>query len=203
MVEKKKIKIGIDFDGVIVKLATGLDPRRALKAFLPNIPEVIEQINFLKNQDGVDVLGIYTTRPNWLRGWQTAFHIRKTGIPVERVVYTANSHQNKIKALLLDAAGLDKDSLTVDKAQIAARNMGEVVLIDDSILKAINGARKLYKLPEMRPLIERLTLVAFNVNQKKVSEAVSDNDPFRVIFMRGWADTQQMLDKIRNINGEI
>lgn len=98
MPEAGRIKVGIDYDGVVIKKAKNWElPRRMSKMGLPNRPGVVEAINALSMEPDVDVLGVYTARPEWMRRRQTANQIRRRGIPAETVTHTTNSPKAKIK----------------------------------------------------------------------------------------------------------
>lgn len=196
MVEVPRIKVGIDYDGVIVKKAKGWDlPRRASKMGLPNLPGAIEGIDALRTAEDVDIMGVYTVRPEWLRRGQTDRQIRRRGLPIEKVTHTTNSSKEKIKALLYDAT---QHATNNDRAEDFTLDF-QVVLIDDSVEKIVAGARQLYKEnPNYRNLLRRFTLAAFNSRQQEQLKGMIVPNVVHVVTMQNWSDVGRMLDTVRS-----
>jgi len=164
----KCIKVGIDYDGVIVKKPSSWDlPRRASKVALPTIPGVIEGINFLRSQQDVDVIGVYTARTKWLRKWQTERDVNKRSIPIEKITYSTNSSKKKIAELLIDALAEEDPSGLTDE-YIPRTDVRRVVLIDDSIDEVVGAARQLaQEHPEFRKLLPFSHLSHLTLNNQK------------------------------------
>lgn len=73
----------------------------------------------------------------------------------------------------------------------------QVVLIDDSISKVVEGAKELSaEKPFMRPLMERFTLAAFGASPDRV-EGLIVPGVVHVVSMPGWADTGNVIREVR------
>ena len=213
MFERMAYQVGIDYDGVFIKKAKPLDfPRRATKFGLPSMPGVIDGVNFLNNQRGVNVLGVYTVRPQWLREGQTRRQVLRRNFPVERIVHTTNSPADKIRHLLYDAtdqSGLVK-SPSYDKKtehfqdewlrrRINTFGLNQIILIDDSTQKIIDAAKQLYEeRPGIRPLLERFTHIAFNPKQPEQFEGLIIPRVIHVVTMRDWSEIERVMGQIRS-----
>ncbi len=180
------IKVGIDYDGVIVKKAHSLDfVRRPTKLFLPTLHGVIEGIDYLNVQSDVDVLGIYTVRPRWLREIQTREQVERRKIPIKDIIHAKDSSKGKIEALLTDV-------------WVEGGVIEQIVLIDDNVQKVVDGARQLYdEKPQLRYLLARFTLAAFNPQQPEQIKGMIVPGVVHIVEMRDWADVVRMLDHVR------
>lgn len=194
MIEGQRMKVGIDYDGVVIKKAKDYDLyRRATKFALPTLPGVLEGLDVLRNQSDVDVMGIYTVRPEWLRRGQTDRQVRRRNIPIERITHTTNSSKAKIEALLEDSL-LGWGPNTVSEFS----EVGRVVLIDDSAQKIVDGAQQLYdEKPGLRHILERFTLVAFNPKQPERLKGMIIPGVVHVVSMQSWKDVGRMLNEVR------
>jgi hypothetical protein len=203
MAERGRIGLGIDYDGVIVEKPKSWDMfRRPTKMGLPTHPDAIENISLLAAQPDVDLLGVYTVRPEWLRREQTERQIRRRGIPVEKVTHTTNSSENKIEALLLDAVGIDRNAPQVEDL-VVPDNINQIVLIDDSVAKVVSGAIALYDHKQhLRPLLGKFTLAAFNSEQPEQVRDLTVPGKIHVVTMRNWSETGKMLNEVRELPGE-
>lgn len=204
MVEgNSRIKIGIDYDGVVIKKASSWDiPRRASKMGLPNLPGAIEGIDYLQSQQDVDVMGVYTVRPEWLRKRQTDRQIRRRQIPLEKVTHTTNSPKEKIKALLMDSLeGFRPREISVREVEEELiRRIGKIVLVDDSIQKVVDGAKELlWEHPAFIPLLKRFVLVAFNPKQPEKLQGMIVPGVVHIVSMRSWNDVRGVLNNIRSL----
>lgn len=214
--ERRSIHVGIDYDGVIVKKPKGWDlPRRTSKMGLPTLPDTTEGLTNLYESSDVDVLGVYTVRPKWLREGQTRRQIEYRGIPLYRVTHSTNSSMEKVAAVLTDSLddtawsqGQNKEDFLLDdlieKGLLTGNGkVGRIVLIDDSPRKVIEGALQLAEeRPNLIPLLERFTLAAFD--PKLSADLAGDIFPdsgIHVVTMRGWKDTGRMLDEVRSQMG--
>lgn len=198
MPEKGRIKIGIDYDGVVVRKYPKRNPRNWVKGrFVPVLDGAVEEMGRLNGQTDVDVLGFYTVRPEWFRGGQTRKQIGKKNIPVERVVHTANSYKAKVEALLLDAAGVKQGDM-LGRSFVPA-DVRAIVVIDDRPEKIVVGAEELAEeKPHLQPLMTKLTLAAFEPKQPERVRQLAVPGIIRVVLMEdGWASTRQMLEEVR------
>ncbi|HVF69491.1 MAG TPA: hypothetical protein VNA13_02900, partial [Xanthomonadales bacterium] len=171
---------------------------RTSKMGLPNVPGAVEGLDALTAEPDVDVLGVYTVRPEWLRRGQTDRQIRRRGIPVEKVTHSTNSPAAKIEALLLDGSGFNAGRLSHDEIMHGV-DVRQIVLIDDSVSKVVAGAVELAEeKPELRRHMELFTLAAFSSKPEDELRGLSVPGVINVVPMRGWANTARMLDKVRN-----
>ncbi|MFH1826992.1 MAG: hypothetical protein ABH812_00985 [bacterium] len=210
-VERAPIQVGIDYDGVFIEKAKSHDIfRRATKFALPSLPGVVEGVNFLRRQPDVNVFGVYTVRPEWLREGQTKRQVLKRDYPVERIVHTTNSPKDKIRQLLFASVGFDKvassqtfdDSYLHERLQRRAERFGlkRIILIDDSTQKIVDATKQLYdEEPEIRPLLERFTHIAFNPKQPGQFEGLIIPGVIHVITMRNWSEIRKVTEQIRQI----
>ena len=199
MPERGRIKLGVDYDGVVVRKPKSYDLlRRTSKMGLPNVAGAIKGLDALRAEPDVDFLGIYTVRPEWLRRGQTDRQIRRRGIPVERVTHTTNSPKAKIEALLLDGSGYNAGRLSHDEIMLGI-DVRQIVLIDDSVSKVVAGAVELAaEKPELRRHMELFTLAAFSSKDPEELHELSVPGVINVVSMRGWADARKMLDEVRS-----
>jgi hypothetical protein len=190
MHEKGQITfIGIDIDGTIVhKPEKHNFFKRMTKIGLKPHFGVTEGIDYLNRQEDVVVLGAYTVRPEWLRKEQTIRQLETHEIPIENVTHSTNSYKAKIEALLMDSQNYN-----------GGKNIGEIVLIDDSIEKVVEAAFELAdERPDLKSLMEKLKLVAFNPEQ--TADQVGDVIPgvIHIVTMKSWSDVKKMLENVRS-----
>mgnify|MGYP001582781661 CR=1 FL=1 len=210
MLERRPYKVGIDYDGVFIKKAKSYDiPRRATKFGLPSMPGVVEGVNFLREQPDVDLLGVYTVRPQWLREGQTRKQVIKRGYPVERIVHTSNSPTDKVRELLYDSVGfgsgpypstgqVEPFQIPLSVEDIEAKRLRRVILIDDSTQKIIDAAKQLYnEEPNLSPLLERFIHIAFNPKQPEQFEGLIIPGIIHVVTMRDWSEIERVMEQIR------
>ena len=170
---------------------------------------VVEGVNFLRKQPDVDLLGVYTVRPQWLREGQTRRQVERRGFPVERIVHTTNSPVDKVRQLLYDSVGfgsgpypstgkVEPFQIPLSVEDIVAKGLRRVILIDDSSDKIIEAAKQLYdEDPSLRPLLERFTHIAFNPKQPEKLEGLIIPRKIHVVTMRDWSDIGNAMKEIR------
>jgi hypothetical protein len=181
----------IDHDGTLCdKPHKNNTWRRMFKTGLKPQPKVVEGILFLQSQPDVNVAGIYTARPRLLHKRQTRRQLDRWGIPIDRVVHTANSSRKKVKAVLLDIKDARKDGKDV-----------RGILIDDSEEKIVKATKRIIERdPVLGPLAEKaFTIVIFDSKRPdRTQQPVKRTSP-HVVHLPSWAkqDTNRMLDEIR------
>lgn len=189
-------KIGIDYDGTLIRKAPSYDfLRRFTKRGLPTIPGCQEALIEIGQTPGLEVLGLYTVRPEWLRGRQTRQDVARRGLPIEKIFHTANSPKQKVERLLLDSLGIPTEQgLLRDDAglYVPDPNVQAVILVDDSFEKVIQGARELaQEKPEFKNLLMLFTLFAFNQNQDEALKGEIITGVVNVVRVKQWCDVKK------------
>ncbi len=198
--EKRGIKVGLDYDGVIINSAYDYHVfKTESKMDRQKSEGIFEGIKILKEEPDVEILGVYTARPQWLRRNQTHHQLKELSIPINTVTHAAFSFKNKIEKLLLNASGFSKDNLSNNEI-FCPKEIKQIVLIDDDVSRVITAARKLTKeKPFLRPLMEKFTLVAFNSKQSEEQKGLIIPGIIHVTMMRNWSDIKNMLGEIRKL----
>jgi hypothetical protein len=198
MVERIMV-VALDMDGPVVDLPPSHDVvRRSFKIWLPATKGAAEGIQYLTEQPDVDLLGIFTKRSRLITQRQTEKQLERFAIPVpvEKVVYTANSSVRKLKAFYLAVAGPE---IEVFKGKIVCpENVGQIVLYDDSYRSIIEASKKLAREEPHFSLLQKVfTLVAFNSRQPEKLKRESIPGVVHIVTMQDWTENEIALTNVR------
>lgn len=194
---ERRIKVGIDYDGVLVERAKPWNLMRKV-AKIGSVPmdEAKEGVAFLKDQPDIDILGIYTARHGFIMRIQTQRQLRRMNIPIEKVVYTSFSYQRKLTRLLEDSISTKHH----DEQNINKGTFPKVVLIDDRADRVIAEAKKLIaEQPHMRELFDQVILVAYNPRNQEQMHSIAVPNFIHILTMKSWVDIKKIIDEIRNL----
>lgn len=152
-------------------------PRRATKMFLPPMKDVHGGLGLLSTRE-IEIAGVYTVRPSWLRKRQTRNQVVRHGFEpfgVYRIVHTNNNPKEKVRQFLFDTVARQtsdmygRNLVQSDGKYEPEEGIERAILIDDSYGKIKKAIDELAKEPEMHPLLNKSAFFVFGKEQREVN----------------------------------
>lgn len=195
--KERVTRVAIDWDGVVVEKKGVMHPKNWAKLGLAPQPGVQEGIILLTGEPDIQIMGIYTARPNWFRGQQTRRQREKFKIPVSDIFHIKGHYAAKVSKVLEDAA-LNESRLSSELTP--PEDLARIVLIDDNQAKILASVEKLKDNPRYTRMLNKLTIVTFAPNSENVKEGILyEGLSLQLISLQSWdkEDVKKMLAEVR------